>query len=52
MMFVCPFYAPLRLKHTGLFAVAPNLSNVCQSALAARFIYDCYLMHAVFMAEV
>ena len=52
MIFVCPLYAPLRLKHTELFAGAPNVRSVCQSALAARFIYDCYLMHAEFVAEV
>jgi len=28
------------------------LSSVCQSPLAARFIYECYLMHAEFVAEV
>jgi hypothetical protein len=37
IIFVCPLYAPLRLKHTELFADAPNLSSVCQSGLAARF---------------
>jgi hypothetical protein len=52
MIFVCPLYALLRLKYTELFADALNLSSVCQSALAARFIYDCYRMHAEFVAEV
>jgi hypothetical protein len=52
MIFGCPLYAPLRLKHSELFPDAPNLSSVCQSALAARFIYDCFLMHATFVAEV
>jgi hypothetical protein len=40
-------------SHSGpCFADAPNLSSVCQSALVARFIYDCHLMHAEFVAEV
>jgi hypothetical protein len=50
--FITQMYAPLRLNHTELFADAPILSGVCQPALAARFIYDCYLVHAMFVAEV
>jgi hypothetical protein len=48
MIFVCPLHATLRLKHTELFADAPNLSSVCQSALPTIYIYDCFLMHAEF----
>jgi len=52
VVFECPLYAPLRQKHKKLFEQAQDLSSVCQSPLAARFIYECYLMHAEFVAEV
>jgi len=51
MKFEYRLYAPLRLKHSILFATAQDVSSVCQSPLAARFIYDGYLMHAKFVAE-
>jgi len=51
MVFECPLSASLRLKHSNLFATAQDLSSVCRLPLAARFVYDCYFMHAEFVAE-
>ena len=51
MLFVCPLYAHLRLKHSKVFADAADMRGVCQSVLAARFVNDCYLKHAEFVAE-
>jgi len=51
MVFDCLLYAPLSLKHSNTFAAAQDLSSVCKSPLAARFMYDCYLMQAEFVAE-